>query len=120
MNLSEASGGMAGVYVYSLCVLVNTRKRVCVYLRCPVSILTEQYDDTDEYGYDRSGPQSSGSHSSGGSTVSVVITRTHLDLYNGPVREGRVTGVRHDDGNIIHLCIQVGNPQSQLGIVTCT
>ena len=72
-----------------------------------VCVLTEQYNDTDEYGDDGSSAQSGHIHSSQCGAVSVAVTGTHLHLYDRPVGEGGVPRVRHDHRDLLHPRLQV-------------
>ena len=80
--------------------------------------LTEQDDDADEDGYDGSRAQASGGHSSCGGAVSILVTGTHLHPDHRPVGQGRVPRVRHGHRDVVHPRFQVGDPESQLGVIT--
>lgn len=82
-------------------------------------VLTEQYDDADEDGDDGAGAETGGRHGSGGAAVPVVIAGTHLDPDGGAVGQGRVSGIKHNDGDLVHACLQVGEPKLQLRVVAC-
>lgn len=83
-------------------------------------VLTEQNDDADQYCDDGPSAKAGGSYSPRGAAVPVLITGTHFDSDHGAVGQGRVPRVGHDDGDIVHPCLQVGNLQPQLGVVTWT
>lgn len=75
-------------------------------------VLTEQYDDADEYGDDGPSAKASSCHRSSGTTVPIIITGTHFDPDYRAVGQGRVSRVGHDDGNLVHACFQIGNPKA--------
>lgn len=81
--------------------------------------LTEQYDDADEDRDDGAGAEAGGRHRSGGAAVPVVIAGTNLDSDGGAVGQRRVPGIKHIDGDLVHACLQVGDPKFQLRVVAC-
>lgn len=81
--------------------------------------LTQQYDDADEDGDNGARAQAGGGHGPGGAAVSVVVTGADLDPDHGAVGQRRVPRVGHDDGDLVHAGLQVGDPQPQLGEVAC-
>lgn len=81
-------------------------------------VLTQQYDDADEYGDDGPGAEAGGRHGPRGAAVSVVVTRTDFDSDHGAVGQRRVPGIGHDDGDLVHAGLQVRDPQPQLSVVT--
>lgn len=80
--------------------------------------LTQQDHDADEDSHNGARAQAGCSHGTDGGTVTVLITRAHLDFYDGRVGQGRVSRVRDDDGDVIDPCLQVQNAQTELGVVT--
>lgn len=65
-------------------------------------ILTEQYDDADEYGDDGPGSQASRRHGPERGAVSVLVAGTHLHFDDRPVGQRRVPRVRHNYRDLIH------------------
>lgn len=74
------------------------------------TVLTEQYDNTDEYSDDGPSAKASGCYSPSGAAVPVVVTGTHFDSDHRAVGQRRVPRVRHNDGDLIHTWLQVRNP----------
>lgn len=83
-----------------------------------IEVLTEQYNDADEDRDDGAGAEAGGRHGSGGAAVPVVIAGTNLDPDGGAVGQRRVPGIGHNDGDLVHAGLQVGDPEFQLRVVT--
>ncbi len=73
-------------------------------------VLTEQYNDADEYSDDGSGAKAGGCHSTCGAAVPVIITGTNFDSNHRAVGQRRVPGIGHYDGDLVHTRLQVRNP----------
>lgn len=107
---------MNGPYILKCCNFQDVH-HIQIQTRLIVA-LTEQYDDADEYSDDGTGAQSGGCHGPRGTAVPVIVAGTHFDSDHGAVGQRRVPRVGHDDGDLVHACLQVRNPQPELSIVT--